>query len=782
MSARWSLLWACVVAVSLTASPAWAKPKVRTYTVQPGDSIWSIAETFYGSGSKYQIIYKHNKFIGAPPYILKPGQVLTLPVGELTPEAQVEWLQRQVKAKPPRSLDWLTASREMNLWKLYKVSTGDESAVHIVFEDDSDLRLGDNALLVIYGGSKGKAQAQRREKTHVLLEEGTARGGLAALDAGGKKAEPMLVETPSGMVELASQMAQIQASAVASAVSVYQGEAKVKSQGAAVAVKSGFGTVVKKGKPPEKPRPLPAPPDWEISGGAAVAVVPAGGSASFEAAWKKVSGAHTYRVELAHDEAFKRVPVNVVVDATTTRFNLENVPVGRYFARISARDASGLEGRPSTALAVDVVGLRSSRRPARGPDGGWEVVGFSRLDLGDAAEGLEWALDDGDFAPGAEPARVQGAGEHRIRVRRQGESLETVFALRVLGVTATLELASTDPLPAGGEPRDITLTAVDERGEPAALPDVKLEVDPGEAVAFEPTSPGRWIAHLPAPAPPGPPRLALRASWPGGELASAALTVKQRFPDEPYRYSWRPGLGGLVWDRRGAPTGMPGVTPIDRMTLRTAVTSGTDGERVGLALGGELALLDGALGLDASWTLLNPSLSQDELATVELGDAELGARYLAYRGERALVAASLRARLPVARRDGRAWGLEPSALARYRAARDLWLDTRQGVLATLAGDGDEVAYIGDYAAIWRLSDLVRLTAQLDTALVLSGPAEGGVPSGLAGGLGAQLHLDRLRVGLTLGFGLGSGGQQRFGDVFGAITLDFGQGTPRRADL
>ena len=71
-----------------------AHAKSRTYIVQPGDSIWSIAEEFYGSGDKYHLIYKHNAFIGLPPFILKPGQVLTLPEGELVPEAQVAWMQK----------------------------------------------------------------------------------------------------------------------------------------------------------------------------------------------------------------------------------------------------------------------------------------------------------------------------------------------------------------------------------------------------------------------------------------------------------------------------------------------------------------------------------------------------------------------------------------------------------------------------------------------------------------------------------------------------------------
>ena len=62
-----------------------AEPDVRTYTVQPGDSVWSIAEAFYGKGSDYRIIYQYNKFVGRPPYLLKPGQVLRLEVDDDMP-------------------------------------------------------------------------------------------------------------------------------------------------------------------------------------------------------------------------------------------------------------------------------------------------------------------------------------------------------------------------------------------------------------------------------------------------------------------------------------------------------------------------------------------------------------------------------------------------------------------------------------------------------------------------------------------------------------------------
>ncbi len=52
----------------------------QTYTVVKGDCLWNIAKKFYGSGSKYTVIYNANKVvIGGNPNLIYPGQVLTIP-------------------------------------------------------------------------------------------------------------------------------------------------------------------------------------------------------------------------------------------------------------------------------------------------------------------------------------------------------------------------------------------------------------------------------------------------------------------------------------------------------------------------------------------------------------------------------------------------------------------------------------------------------------------------------------------------------------------------------
>jgi nucleoid-associated protein YgaU len=53
------------------------EPAARTYTVVSGDTLWAIAERFYGDGSKYQVIADASGV--ADPDLIHPGQVLTVP-------------------------------------------------------------------------------------------------------------------------------------------------------------------------------------------------------------------------------------------------------------------------------------------------------------------------------------------------------------------------------------------------------------------------------------------------------------------------------------------------------------------------------------------------------------------------------------------------------------------------------------------------------------------------------------------------------------------------------
>ena len=50
-----------------------------TYTVQPGDCLWSISRRFYGTGTRWNVIYETNKSIIRKPSFIQIGQILEIP-------------------------------------------------------------------------------------------------------------------------------------------------------------------------------------------------------------------------------------------------------------------------------------------------------------------------------------------------------------------------------------------------------------------------------------------------------------------------------------------------------------------------------------------------------------------------------------------------------------------------------------------------------------------------------------------------------------------------------
>ena len=53
----------------------------REHVVRQGDTLWSIAETHYGSGSDHPLIVRANPALLTDPDLIFPGQVLKIPIG-----------------------------------------------------------------------------------------------------------------------------------------------------------------------------------------------------------------------------------------------------------------------------------------------------------------------------------------------------------------------------------------------------------------------------------------------------------------------------------------------------------------------------------------------------------------------------------------------------------------------------------------------------------------------------------------------------------------------------
>ena len=59
----------------------------RSYTVQAGDTLWGIAQQYYGDGRQYTRLAQANRDIVSNPNLIYPGQTLVIPAADSLPEA-----------------------------------------------------------------------------------------------------------------------------------------------------------------------------------------------------------------------------------------------------------------------------------------------------------------------------------------------------------------------------------------------------------------------------------------------------------------------------------------------------------------------------------------------------------------------------------------------------------------------------------------------------------------------------------------------------------------------
>jgi hypothetical protein len=121
--------------------------------------------------------------------------------------------------------------------------------------------------------------------------------------------------------------------------SALEGSFRLRAAGRAVEIKAGEGTVVADGRPPEPPAPLPPAPQGLHPGKDPVYVR---SGQPIELRWTAVGPAHHVEVlDLQKDE------VLLAREATAPPLRVAIPWPGTFRWRVSARDARGVEGRPS---------------------------------------------------------------------------------------------------------------------------------------------------------------------------------------------------------------------------------------------------------------------------------------------------------------------------------------------------------------------------------------------------------------------------------------------------
>ena len=87
----------------------------RTYTVAKGDTLWGIAQKFYGDGSLYGRVAAANRASVKNPNLIYPGQVLTIPAAGDLPAPMTESQSAAIASAAKSSYDTVTGTWRLSL-------------------------------------------------------------------------------------------------------------------------------------------------------------------------------------------------------------------------------------------------------------------------------------------------------------------------------------------------------------------------------------------------------------------------------------------------------------------------------------------------------------------------------------------------------------------------------------------------------------------------------------------------------------------------------------------
>lgn len=464
--------------------------KIVHWGVQPGETCADISKALYGSAQHVAMVLRYNRVActrGAP---LQPGLTLILPAKVTSvPTARITSVNPQTRARTAGA-SWVTAQPGLPLTNNANVNTMADGRAAIQFRDRTRIYLASNTLVVIYDTASQTAVAKTRPP-NVELHEGELQAGLAALR--GEDAVEVKLKG-GGSVSAQSRDAVVAKRGKRTIVSVFDGKALVRSAGARVKVPKNYGTRFVEKKKPEKPRPLPPAPIWDVGGSNVVVFAEAAG-ATLTASWAEVGRAVSYRIEVSRNADFSDLVVRQGVPKDVRRFRGEKMPPGRYFLRVRAIDKDDFLGIASEVRQLRAVTVKWTRGRGQFAADAVTAGRYASVTLGEATD-LELALDDAAFVRVPKQIDFARLQPEKLRVRRKGDTTAVVLPVKYQEVSAEVSSALDDGVLAVYA----KLTGTEGLNPAEDLkPSVRLSWAGGNTdLPLTRQDDGRWFASMPA--------------------------------------------------------------------------------------------------------------------------------------------------------------------------------------------------------------------------------------------------------------------------------------------
>ena len=320
--------------------------------VQPGDTLWAIANKYLKDPARWDEILKNNRLPTKDPTVALPGMTLRVPVRLIKVQlraAYLVYLINRVLYRRKETANWKESKFQMELFQGDSLRTLDESRARVKLLDKELLSLEPNSMAII---------------------KPLDREGDLELRAGSVFAGRARVVTASALVTPRTKDTRYAATVEAdltTRVDVFKGSAGVDAQGSSVEVPAGMSTRVQPGLAPELPKPIANLPEMEnrvfeyasaVSVGGAAAPEPRGPAAAAPEAEADADSLRGdletlrvglpimgYRVQASSDRDFKKIIFDKRYESEDRlRPADEGLRAGAYWWRIAIVDLLGTEG------------------------------------------------------------------------------------------------------------------------------------------------------------------------------------------------------------------------------------------------------------------------------------------------------------------------------------------------------------------------------------------------------------------------------------------------------
>lgn len=403
------------VSIGISGS-VWADTQQEwAYSMQPGDSVWSIAHELLTDWREWKTVERLNNVRNDRR--MPPGTVLRIPRGliserrsdikilEVAGTVTAEVLMKEGTAKAR-----LPLVRGQSLGRGDLLKTAQQSTVLLEFDDGTQVLILEKSVVrideAIVVGNKRKVVDIK-----VFLEEGEAEIRANPAKVPGSK---FLIETPAVFATTRGTTYRVRADGDVTTAEVTDGKISVENTLGQTEVRKGFGTLAKADSAPVKPKKLLPAPELPVLD-QPIRYLPG------KLKWSVHEGAAEYRSQISPDEGF----TSVVYDVVSSQPKM-GLPVSlqdqTYWLKVSAISEEGLQGFSSTRqINIDArpfPPVRQAPRPSDSIYVGQVEFAWSRPELADTFL-LELALD-AEFSQSAQQFKGIKSTHHTVSIAVPG--------------------------------------------------------------------------------------------------------------------------------------------------------------------------------------------------------------------------------------------------------------------------------------------------------------------------------------------------------------------------